>query len=128
MKDVVDRKEERMKTKAVVPRIMALNGIALLAAVPAMAVETSGVLSVDGRLLARQKMEHTIPFLMSLDESLDIGMDTRTAVDDSYKLPFKFTGTINKVTYNIGRGKSSCRSKMSGMSRHGKRLAVVCRW
>jgi arylsulfatase len=23
-------------------------------------------------------------------------------VDESYKLPFKFTGTINKVTYKIG--------------------------
>ena len=31
-----------------------------------------------------------------------IGMDTRTPVDDGYKLPFKFTGTINKVTYHIG--------------------------
>jgi arylsulfatase len=39
---------------------------------------------------------------MSIDESLDIGMDTRTPVDDSYKLPFKFTGTINKVVYKIG--------------------------
>jgi arylsulfatase len=38
---------------------------------------------------------------MALDESLDIGMDTRTPVDESYKLPFKFGGTINKVTYNI---------------------------
>ena len=47
-------------------------------------------------------MEHTIPFLMSIDKSLDIGMDTRTGVDDSYQLPFKFTGTIDKVTYNIG--------------------------
>jgi len=38
---------------------------------------------------------------MSLDESLDIGLDTRTPVDDSYKLPFLFTGTINKLTYNV---------------------------
>jgi arylsulfatase len=47
-------------------------------------------------------MEHTIPFLMSLDETLDIGLDTRTPVDDSYQLPFKFTGTIDKLTYKIG--------------------------
>jgi arylsulfatase len=39
---------------------------------------------------------------MALDESLDIGMDTRTGVDESYKLPFKFTGTIDKLTYKIG--------------------------
>jgi len=63
----------------------------------------TGVLTVDGRVLSKQKMEHTIPFLMSLDESLDIGMDTRTPVDDSYKLPFRFTGTIDKLTYKIGR-------------------------
>ena len=62
----------------------------------------TGTLSVDGRVLAHQKMEHTIPFLMSIDESLDIGLDTRTPVDDSYKLPFRFTGTIDKVTYNLG--------------------------
>jgi len=63
----------------------------------------NGTLSVDGRVLAQQKIEHTIPFIMALDESLDIGLDTRTAVDDSYTLPFRFTGTINKVTYEIGR-------------------------
>jgi arylsulfatase len=70
---------------------------------PGLGKGGDGVLTVDGKVLSRQKMEHTIPFLMSLDESFDIGMDTRTAVDDSYELPFRFTGTINKVTYNIGR-------------------------
>jgi arylsulfatase len=69
---------------------------------PGMGKGGTGVLSVDGKTVSNQKAEHTIPFLMSLDESLDIGMDTRTGVDDSYKLPFKFTGTINKVTYKIG--------------------------
>ena len=39
---------------------------------------------------------------MTIDESLDIGMDTRTAVDDRYKPPFSFTGTISKLTYKIG--------------------------
>jgi arylsulfatase len=68
---------------------------------PGLGKGGTGVLSVDGRMLAQKKMEHTIPFIMSIDESLDIGMDTRTGVDDSYKLPFKFTGTINKVTYDV---------------------------
>ncbi len=62
----------------------------------------TGVLSVDGKELSRQKIEHTIPLLMSIDETLDIGVDTRTPVDDSYKLPFRFSGTINKVTYKLG--------------------------
>ena len=69
---------------------------------PGMGKGGTGVLTVDGKEVSRQKMEHSIPFLMSLDESLDIGTDTRTGVDDSYQLPFKFTGTIDKVTYNIG--------------------------
>src|SRR5512135_1113838 len=69
---------------------------------PGLGKGGTGVLMVDGRVLSKQKMEHTIPFLMALDESLDIGMDTRTPVDDSYKLPFRFTGTIAKLTYKIG--------------------------
>ena len=63
----------------------------------------TGTLSADDKLVSRQRMEHTIPFLMALDKSLDIGMDTRTPVDESYKLPFRFTGTISKVTYKIAR-------------------------
>ena len=61
----------------------------------------AGTLSVDGRVLSQQKMEHTIPFLMTIDESLDIGLDTRSPVDESYALPFRFAGTIDKLTYVI---------------------------
>jgi len=63
----------------------------------------TGVLSVDGKELSKQTIDHTIPLLMAIDETLDIGIDTRTPVDDSYKLPFRFNGTINKVTYTLGR-------------------------
>ncbi|HTT39804.1 MAG TPA: arylsulfatase [Burkholderiales bacterium] len=70
---------------------------------PGLGKSGTGVLMVDGRVLAQQKMEHTIPFIMALDETLDIGLDTRTPVDESYELPFKFTGTINQVTYKLGR-------------------------
>ncbi len=63
----------------------------------------TGVLSVDGRQLAKQTIPHTIPLLMAIDETFDIGSDTRTPVDDSYKLPFRFTGTINKLTYSLGK-------------------------
>jgi hypothetical protein len=38
-----------------------------------------------------------------IDETFDIGLDTRTGVDDfEYRVPFEFTGTIDKLTYNIG--------------------------
>ncbi|MGB8987843.1 MAG: arylsulfatase, partial [Candidatus Sulfotelmatobacter sp.] len=36
-----------------------------------------GVLSVDGKQVATQTIPHTIPFLMSIDETFDVGVDTR---------------------------------------------------
>jgi arylsulfatase len=62
----------------------------------------TGVFTVDGKEMARKTLEHTIPLMMTIDETLDIGVDTRTGVDDSYQLPFKFTGTIDKLTYKLG--------------------------
>jgi arylsulfatase A-like enzyme len=61
-----------------------------------------GVFKVDGNEIARKKMDHTIPLLMAIDETFDVGSDTRTAVNDDYKLPFRFTGTIDKLTFNLG--------------------------
>jgi arylsulfatase A-like enzyme len=62
----------------------------------------TGVLTVDGKLVAAKTIPHTIPILMTIDETFDIGSDTRTTVDDSYKLPFRFTGKIDKLTYKLG--------------------------
>jgi hypothetical protein len=44
---------------------------------------------------------------MSIDETFDIGFDTRTGVDNSYELPFKFTGTIDKLTFKLGASQLS---------------------
>jgi len=68
----------------------------------------TGVLKVDGREVATQKMERTIPFILQFDESLDVGSDTLTGVNDAdYQPPFKFTGKINKITLTIDRPKLS---------------------
>src|SRR5262249_51309290 len=62
----------------------------------------SGVLKVDGNEVANKKIPHTIPFIMALDETFDVGVDTRTGVDDNdYQVPFRFTGTIAKVTFKL---------------------------
>jgi hypothetical protein len=61
-----------------------------------------GVLTVDGKELARKTVAHTIPLVLTIDETFDVGVDTRTAVDDSYQVPFRFTGTINKLTVKLG--------------------------
>jgi arylsulfatase len=66
----------------------------------------TGVLKVDGKEVARQTMEHTIPLIMQWDENFDIGADTGTPVDDQdYQVPFKFTGTLDKLTLKIERPK-----------------------
>jgi arylsulfatase len=66
----------------------------------------TGVLKVDGKEVATQKMDHTIPLIMQWDETFDIGSDTGTSVDDEdYQVPFKFTGKLNKLTLTIDRPK-----------------------
>ena len=39
-----------------------------------------GVLSVDGKEVATKKVSHTIPSLLTDDETFDVGLDTRTPV------------------------------------------------
>ncbi len=71
---------------------------------PGLGKGGTGVLSVDGKaVVASKTIPHTIPILMTIDETFDIGVDTRTGVDGSYKLPFRFTGTIDKLTYRLGK-------------------------
>ncbi len=63
-----------------------------------------GVLSVDGKEVARNSMEHSTPITFPEDETFDIGSDTRTGVamvEYRYDVPFKFTGTINKLTFDL---------------------------
>ncbi len=63
----------------------------------------TGVLKVDGKEVAKAKVPHTIPFLMAIDETFDVGVDTRTPVDDKdYQVPFRFTGKLSKLTIKLG--------------------------
>jgi arylsulfatase A-like enzyme len=62
----------------------------------------TGTLSVDGKEVARKTIPHTIPVLMTIDESFDVGVDTRTGVDDhDYQPPFRFTGKLDKLTIKL---------------------------
>ena len=70
---------------------------------PGMAKGGTGVLSVDGKEVDSKKIPHTIPALMTIDESFDVGVDTRTGVDDKdYQPPFRFTGKLDKLTIKLG--------------------------
>ena len=62
----------------------------------------TGVLKVDGKAVATQKMERTVPIILQFDETFDVGADTGTPVDDrDYQVPFKFTGKLHKLTLKV---------------------------
>ncbi|MCC8978705.1 arylsulfatase [Bradyrhizobium acaciae] len=64
----------------------------------------TGILSVDGKEMARNSLEHGIPVTLPEDETFDIGQDTRTGValiEYRYDPPFKFTGKIDKLTFKV---------------------------
>jgi arylsulfatase len=68
----------------------------------------TGTLLVDGKAVDEQKMEHTIPLILQWDESFDIGSDTGTPVNDAdYKVPFAFTGKMDRLSLAIDRPKLS---------------------
>jgi hypothetical protein len=62
----------------------------------------AGTLSVDGKAVASKTIPHTIPFVETIYETFDVGVDTRTPVDDNdYQPPFRFTGKIDKLTIKL---------------------------
>jgi arylsulfatase A-like enzyme len=66
----------------------------------------TGVLKVDGKEVQAIKMPRTIPLTLAWDENFDVGADTLTGVNDQdYQVPFKFTGTLSKLTITIDRPK-----------------------
>jgi arylsulfatase len=85
----------------------------------------TGVLKVDGKEVATEKMTHTIPFILQWDEALDIGSDTGTPVNDAdYQVPFKFTGKINKITLTIDRPKLTDADKKKLLeAQHNKKMS-----
>jgi arylsulfatase A-like enzyme len=69
---------------------------------PGAAKGGTGVLRVDGQDVDKHPIPHTIAFLMVADESFDVGVDTRTPVNDDYQVPFAFDGKIDKLTFKLG--------------------------
>ncbi len=64
----------------------------------------TGTLKVDGKVVATKTMPKTLPMILQWDESFDIGSDTLTGVNDAdYQPPFRFTGTLNKLTIKLDR-------------------------
>jgi arylsulfatase len=70
---------------------------------PGIAKGGSGVLKVDGKVVVTAKQANSISFLQVADETFDVGLDTRTGVNDKdYQVPFTFNGKIDKLTVKLG--------------------------
>ena len=70
---------------------------------PPVARGGNGALSVDGVQMAQRALPRTLPFTWAWDETLDVGLDTGTPVDDrDYQVPFEFTGKLGRVTVDLG--------------------------
>jgi hypothetical protein len=72
---------------------------------PGMDKGGKGELFVDGKSVAKNTLEHTSTVTFPEDEDFCVGQDTRTgvaAIEYRYDVPFKFTGKINKVRFDLG--------------------------
>jgi arylsulfatase len=56
---------------------------------------------VDGKEVAKGRIEQTVLGRFSADETFDTGEDTGSPVSDLYKAPFRFAGTIKKVEIDL---------------------------
>jgi arylsulfatase len=71
---------------------------------PGLGKGGAGVLSVDGKEVARNSMENSTPITFPEDETFDVGRDTRSGVamlEYRYDVPFAFTGKIDKLAFKL---------------------------
>jgi arylsulfatase len=73
-----------------------------------------GMIFVNDMKVAEGRIEHTIPFVFSADEGADVGEDGETPVAEDYGIPapYRFTGTIHKVTVELKEMKPADRAAM----------------
>jgi hypothetical protein len=60
-----------------------------------------GTLFVNGKKVASGRVDQTQCCAFSGDEGADVGSDAGTPVTEAYKVPFMFTGKIDKVTIDL---------------------------
>lgn len=58
-------------------------------------------LFIDGRPAGEGELPVTIPLTMGLASGVSIGSDAGAPVTDEYTAPFHFTGTIERVVYDV---------------------------
>lgn len=58
-------------------------------------------LLLNGREVGETVLEKTVPGIFSLEETLDVGLDTGTPVSKRYGTPFGFTSVIKQVVVDL---------------------------
>jgi len=66
-----------------------------------------GTLFVNGKKVGTGRIERTQCCAFSADEGADVGADDGTPVTEAYKVPFKFTGKIARVTIELKETKTA---------------------
>jgi arylsulfatase len=61
----------------------------------------TGTLFVDGKEVAKGRIEKTVLGRFSADETFDTGEDTGSPVSGLYEAPYRFVGTIKKVEIDL---------------------------
>ncbi len=67
----------------------------------------TGTLFVNGKKVATGRIDRTQCCSFSADEGADVGADEGTPVTEAYKVPFKFSGKIAKVTIDLKEMKTA---------------------
>jgi arylsulfatase len=62
-----------------------------------------GTIFVNGKKVAKGRIDRTQPMIFSGDEGTDVGQDGETPVIESYGMPapYRFTGKIGKITIDV---------------------------
>ncbi len=58
-------------------------------------------LLADGKPAASGRIDQTLGKFFSLDASFNVGEATGTPVSEDYRVPFRFTGKLEKVTVTL---------------------------
>jgi arylsulfatase len=63
-------------------------------------------LGINGKKVGSGRVQNTVAGRFGID-TFSVGSDTGSPVSDTYKAPFKFTGTIDRVDFELGPQKLS---------------------
>ena len=81
----------------------------------------TGTLFVNGKKVATGRIDRTQCCAFSADEGADVGADEGTPVTEAYKVPFKFSGKIGKVTIELKDVKTADRDE----AEQARKVAVM---